>query len=1064
MTRRVLLIDSDVMFEHTLRQQLAPFRIDVDVAEEDSDPLGAVTEPPELIIIAVDEPQKSGYALCNKAKRGALANVPVLLVTATVSPDGFANHAKLKAHADAYLDKREMSLDELLGKIDNLIELGDAAEVNDYVIDEVIDDSPIQVEIDSELGGDVPLPIVTDEDEFVEVGTQMSSTPTDALLDKETDDAFDALTSGFGDDSEPLAVPAVVQFPSIEPALQREQASDAFFEQALAVAPTTDHPALDAQVADASDHDVLVASDESDAAPEVEAEAPLVLDDEAISEVMVDDAVRGDDIVVDEAVRGDDIVVDEVMFGDEAVVDEVIVGESELDAAADLAIASLDFEDSADEVPRSMATVSPDRLAVEASRPATIPPPHVEPPAQSIMVPRPATIPPFGSQRRPSTPPTTPPQLMNVVPTTSARASTLLEEPVPPSALPPRPKNTTGARSFVNTPTVIDTIAGREPRPTAGFGLDLGLDEVAADANREQSQVADRRSLKRSHDLEMRIKQLEAEVQHAGAQREQDASTVQELVRVRQDVAAKELEVAHLRDRMMVLEHAKAAAESKNGQLEQRLFELMETDKASNQAELRVAELEQAVANSVAQLAQLQAQQVATGNANSAQLQQLRVDHDHAIAQAHVALAAAQTEGEHHVVAAAASAAALEHAHQEIAQLVATTTTTQQENLHLATVLAQAQHAAAQQNTALVADLALAQAAAEQRDSAIAQLQAAHALEIENVQREQQHQLALAVEERLANQQVVHEAALIELQRQLGELGSHHDAAQRAIAVHLADQAGIKQTFGQEVASVRSLLTQQEAENKDLRDQAAHTEQQLEQASNTADALRREMVSKVAELQRALQEAETAGASAQEAAVNRAVAEASAAHKAEVERALADAARQHASDLAQAVAHAVSAQQAEAGQLLIEAVQRHQVERDQAVAAVSEKLRAIASADVARISAAAQAEAEELRAGLASARERQKALESAANQVQHQIATMQEAQRHVDLTVIERDQRIIQLQSEIATLENENTGYQEQVLKAYQKIKNDEALVARAKKAMAIALTVLDDTNKATDG
>jgi len=31
------------------------------------------------------------------------------------------------------------------------------------------------------------------------------------------------------------------------------------------------------------------------------------------------------------------------------------------------------------------------------------------------------------------------------------------------------------------------------------------------------------------------------------------------------------------------------------------------------------------------------------------------------------------------------------------------------------------------------------------------------------------------------------------------------------------------------------------------------------------------------------------------------------------------------------------------------------------------------------------------------------------------------------------------------------------VLRAYQKIKSDEAMVARAKKAMAIALTVLDD-------
>ncbi len=42
-------------------------------------------------------------------------------------------------------------------------------------------------------------------------------------------------------------------------------------------------------------------------------------------------------------------------------------------------------------------------------------------------------------------------------------------------------------------------------------------------------------------------------------------------------------------------------------------------------------------------------------------------------------------------------------------------------------------------------------------------------------------------------------------------------------------------------------------------------------------------------------------------------------------------------------------------------------------------------------------------------------------------------------------------------LEHENASYQEQVLRAYQKIKADEAMVARAKKAMAIALTVLDD-------
>ena len=64
--------------------------------------------------------------------------------------------------------------------------------------------------------------------------------------------------------------------------------------------------------------------------------------------------------------------------------------------------------------------------------------------------------------------------------------------------------------------------------------------------------------------------------------------------------------------------------------------------------------------------------------------------------------------------------------------------------------------------------------------------------------------------------------------------------------------------------------------------------------------------------------------------------------------------------------------------------------------------------------------------------------------------------------IAERDQRIAELRHEIEALEQENANYQEQVLRAYQKIKSDEAMVARARKAMAIALTVLDDQGNPT--
>ena len=53
-----------------------------------------------------------------------------------------------------------------------------------------------------------------------------------------------------------------------------------------------------------------------------------------------------------------------------------------------------------------------------------------------------------------------------------------------------------------------------------------------------------------------------------------------------------------------------------------------------------------------------------------------------------------------------------------------------------------------------------------------------------------------------------------------------------------------------------------------------------------------------------------------------------------------------------------------------------------------------------------------------------------------------------------RDIRIAELKQDIGELEKQNSAYQEQVLKAYQKIKTDEATVARAKKAMAIAADI----------
>ena len=104
--RRLLLIDADPDFHRTLHQQLSPYGFEIHLVEESADALSQVREiEPVLIFITVEEPDKIGYALCNKAKKGVAKEIPVVLTTKSVPKKGFNSHRKLKVHADEYIDK-----------------------------------------------------------------------------------------------------------------------------------------------------------------------------------------------------------------------------------------------------------------------------------------------------------------------------------------------------------------------------------------------------------------------------------------------------------------------------------------------------------------------------------------------------------------------------------------------------------------------------------------------------------------------------------------------------------------------------------------------------------------------------------------------------------------------------------------------------------------------------------------------------------------------------------------------------------------------------------------------
>jgi CheY-like chemotaxis protein len=99
------------------------------------------------------------------------------------------------------------------------------------------------------------------------------------------------------------------------------------------------------------------------------------------------------------------------------------------------------------------------------------------------------------------------------------------------------------------------------------------------------------------------------------------------------------------------------------------------------------------------------------------------------------------------------------------------------------------------------------------------------------------------------------------------------------------------------------------------------------------------------------------------------------------------------------------------------------------------------------------------------AQERMAELDAALAQERAEVARLGSALEAADAKataalaeVAERDLRLGEREQRIADLERESAGYQEQILKAYQRLKTDENTVARAKKALAIALTLLDES------
>ena len=1049
MNRRVLLIDADPAFTATLHEQLGRYRVDV-TAEPDPDKAIAIAsaDPPALIIISVEEPDKAGFRVFQKSRKGPLAKVPVMLVTSSMSAESFSKHRGLKVHADDYLDKRGAALEVVVGKIDGLIELGDPLVDDELSI-------PIEDDISLDLGGAMIVDETVGEEhgEFASEGDTVGPADgikVDSVVEAETDAAFAAL---LGDE--------------LGGTLADEGAIP---EPVGAIPDPVPEPVHDSLMATSDEPDGPVPEPVHDGgAPEPEDDPVEEFESRSAIATRVPGASGSIRLESQPAIPIDD---DEIMSLDDDLPVEV------------------------DEEPAAEA-------AQIHSRPPTTPPSPPPVRASEPVITSAQPVPPIAAPAEIAAT-----ELAAAEPAPRPGSHGSGSHPAIDLGLEAVAQDAESEQSGVYDRRALRKI-GELERQIAQLKAELDRARTAAESGakgpgREREFLNLRESIL-SKDKELRVaKEALADRDGAIAELRDQVSQLQG-AKAGADSKHGELEqrLSETTSRHSALEAAQRAAAAQLAALQQQ-FE--ERTRVANDAETARAQLER----------DLSAERANRASSASEAERALRVEREQLIARHAADLAAIR--GEQQAAREAALAALRDElaVAQADALIEAAASAKKAAKAEHDIALSKTERELTTQNVKLRNDLgseverlkgALAQAHAE-HEEAVTAAGASHMAALDEL--EAKYQAELAEKERIHNDirtaaDQAQAAAIADLRGDLDRSAAANDVKltsakreyeQRAaelIETHRAELAAATDahqqalssattSHRQEVATLtethrQQLTTAGEAHRQDLAAAHAERDQLADEAERAAAGHTATLAD--AEARRESELAATREAADREAselrgqlaAAKRAADDAATRHQREHDAALA--AHAQALEDAAAAHHAeLAAKDAEHGGV----TSALEAEHARAIAAKDAEHTRIVSAKDAEHAQATKAlaaehgkavaditsERDELRRGLSTTRD---GLKRAEGELSSAVQTI--ADRNADLrthaaAIAERDQRIADLRKEIEGLEQENASYQEQVLRAYQKIKTDEAMVARARKAMAIALTVLDDQGNPT--
>jgi CheY-like chemotaxis protein len=190
MPKKILIVESDANLIRSIREELSSRGFEV---EDSTDGKGAQElirrSRPDLVVLAVDlAAGQNGYIICGKLKKDdELKAIPVVIVG---NPDGFAQHKKLKTHADEYVPK-PLNHEELVERIGGLIGMPEAS---------VTQDEEAGVDIDTSDSADESLSLtdMLDEDSGKHAAEEIAVEPPESTA-AGVDPELDMLDEAFED-------------------------------------------------------------------------------------------------------------------------------------------------------------------------------------------------------------------------------------------------------------------------------------------------------------------------------------------------------------------------------------------------------------------------------------------------------------------------------------------------------------------------------------------------------------------------------------------------------------------------------------------------------------------------------------------------------------------------------------------------------------------------------------------------------------------------------------------------------------------------------------------------